>query len=308
MALFWNSIRNKMLIQQYFIDWMVEFQSHGSATVYVGGLQDGKCVVITDSNVTSVSELTSKHEEADDRIMMHISHACMDNIKSVLVYSADTDVLISLIYHYQINFTLEELYVMLGGTRSTKKTVPLHKLVKNLNPILIDCLPAVHALTGCDTTSRVGPKTAVLTKDVDLELIQLFGKGPQVTEEDIKNAEVFLLQILGQKEFKSFNEYRVHQHFDAQKNLTLDKIVCCSSTIALHVKRAYVQTNLWVNAEKKCFRNLTHLNLDTSTQKMGFTGRSWQQSQYVPMVSPIPAHAKRASRRPANAKWLDSNV
>ena len=38
----------------------------------------------------------NKHEEADDRIMMHISHAGHIGIKSVLVFSADTDVFIGL--------------------------------------------------------------------------------------------------------------------------------------------------------------------------------------------------------------------
>ena len=95
----------------------------------------GKCVMIVDSDVRSVPELCSNHEEADNRIMMHISHGSIYNINSILVYSTDTDVLISLIYHYKMSFQIEELFLIIGGSRRTRKTVPLHKLDKSLNPL-----------------------------------------------------------------------------------------------------------------------------------------------------------------------------
>ena len=56
-----------------------------------------------------------------------------------------------------------------------QKTVPIHLLVRQLNPVLISCLLAIHALTGCDTTSKVGT-AEVMNKSVDLELIRSFGK------------------------------------------------------------------------------------------------------------------------------------
>jgi len=146
-----------------------------------------------------------------------MSHGSANGIKSVLVNSADTDAFINLIYHFKLSFDIDELYVTIGGTKRTRKTVPLHgcslcllidlalfgpllhslynrdwptrggrrsvesssyalsstyKLAQQLNPMVIDCLPAIHALTGCDTTSKVGTKGAVFKKSVDFDLIK----------------------------------------------------------------------------------------------------------------------------------------
>ena len=40
--------------------------------------------------------------------------------------------------------------------------MPVHSLVHNIKTDVVDILPPVHALTGCDTTSEVGAKTAAL--------------------------------------------------------------------------------------------------------------------------------------------------
>ncbi len=45
-------------------------------------------------------------------------------------------------------------------------------MLANVVPdILIKALPAIHALTGSDTTSKIVSKTAILEKSVDLEAI-----------------------------------------------------------------------------------------------------------------------------------------
>ena len=91
--------------------------------------------------------------------------------------SKDTDVFVSLLYHQQETFPdIKELFVRKGGRRSTRKIVPLHLLSKELDPLLIECLPAIHAITGCDTTSKVAAKTSIFSKSTDLNLIKDFGK------------------------------------------------------------------------------------------------------------------------------------
>ena len=60
--------------------------------------------------------------------------------------------------------------------------------------------------------------------------------------------EKFLLQILGQAEFQLFDDYRHQQFYDSAKNLSLKTMVCCSSTIQLHIMRSYLQTHYWITA------------------------------------------------------------
>ena len=86
---------------------------------------------------------------------------------------------VSLLFHQQETFPdIKELFVRMGGRRSTRKIVPLHLLSKELDPLLIECLSAIHAITftGCDTTSKVAAKTSIFSKSTDLNLIKNFGK------------------------------------------------------------------------------------------------------------------------------------
>ena len=179
--------------------------------------------------------------------MLHVNHAEKKGVESVLVCSKDTDVFVSLLYHQQETFPeIKELFVRMGGRRSTRKVVPLHLLSKELDPLLIECLPAIHAITGCDTTSKVAAKTSIFSKSTDLNLIKDFGKR-MLTTAMLKKAETFILQLLGKEECASFNELRYIQYYDSQKHLSLTKLVCCSSSLQYHLKRAYLQTHIWLN-------------------------------------------------------------
>ena len=87
--------------------------------------------------------------------------------------------------------------------------VPVYTLIAKLNPLLVECLPEIHALTSCDNTSKICSKTACLKKDLDFELVQQLRKDSEITDRDVKNTETFRLQILGEKEIETFDQYRV---------------------------------------------------------------------------------------------------
>ena len=56
----------------------------------------------------------------------------------------------------------------------------MHDLAERIGQSVRDKLPAVHALTGCDTTSKVGTKKATLkaAECAGSELLSGFGKNP----------------------------------------------------------------------------------------------------------------------------------
>ena len=63
--------------------------------------------------------------------MHHVNHAVtIDNFTRVVVASADTDVLVYLMYHFNEwkQFNLNEL-VVLGSQSATKRAIPIHDLV-----------------------------------------------------------------------------------------------------------------------------------------------------------------------------------
>ncbi|KAG1681713.1 putative non-intrinsic ABC protein 5 [Nymphon striatum] len=173
-------------------------------------------------NETQIAELSSNQEEADDRIMFHINDGVVKHgVQSVLVDSPDTDVFVNLIFHFNTTWQLQKLYVKLGN-RKTKKTVPVHLLVDQLDNGLVSCLPAIHALSGCDSTKL----------------------SPQITS----NAEKFLVSGLKKTDCSTFDEYRWEQYHNSKKELDFNQLVCCSSTIREHIKRAYLQCKMWLQA------------------------------------------------------------
>ena len=242
MELFWNSMDNKIALQKYFQQWMVKTYK-GNKDIFFGGVEGSHCFRLTAGQEHECVELRSTQEEADERISFHVNHANENGYKKVLIVSPDTDVFVCLLYHLQETWELEELFMRIGSGKSTK-TVPLHSVVKNLNASLVKHLPSIHALTGCDTTSKVGGKVSCFTKSLNLELLEGFGSD-SLSEEMLDGAEQFLLATLTKaRDVKSFDDYRYEQYHD-MKALGFGKLVCCSPTIREHIKRADHQALRW---------------------------------------------------------------
>ena len=115
--------------------------------------------------VTEVRKLSSCwHEEEDTRMIVHVADAVEKGHKSVVIRTADTDVVV-LAVTAVVALDLNELWVSYG-TGKNHKILPAHLFAKALGPSKSKCLPVFHALTGCDTTSFFaghGKKTAWTT-------------------------------------------------------------------------------------------------------------------------------------------------
>ena len=75
--------------------------------------------------------------------------------------------------------------------------MPFHDLVEKMSDDIIEILSTVHALTGCDTTSKIGTKEAALkTANVcGYEHLCFFGKH-ELMNDMFYNAEQFLLRFV----------------------------------------------------------------------------------------------------------------
>ena len=167
-------------------------------------------------------------------------------IQSVLVDSPDTDVFVNLIFYFNKTWQLQKLYMKLGNQK-TKKPVLVHLLVDQLDIGLVSCLPVIHALSGCDSTSKVGSKVSDLKPSMDLSLLEGFGVelSPQMTS----NAEKFLVSGLKKTDCSTFDEYRWEQYHN------------CSSTIQEHIKRAYMQCTMWMQTPTHAVTNQIHSSM-----------------------------------------------
>ena len=86
-----------------------------------------------------------------------------------------------------------------NATRTSARVVPLHLLLSELYPKVIDQLPAGHALTGCDTVAKVGTKKVLLNILNSFDpLITGFGR-ESLDDDMLQQAEQFLINEVTKK-------------------------------------------------------------------------------------------------------------
>jgi len=225
---------NKVRLQEYVFKWMVQNVVTEKEIIF-GGVYRGECRKLLVRMETQITELSSNQEEADDRIMFHINDGVVKHgVQSVLVDSPDTDVFVNLIFHFKKTWQLQKLFVKLGN-RKSRNTVPVHLLVDQLNNNLVSCLPAIHALSGCDSTSKVRSTLSGMKASVDLSLLEGFG-AEELSAQMMSNAEKFLVSGLKKTDYSTSDEYRWEQYHNSEKELDFNQFVCCSSTLQEHIK------------------------------------------------------------------------
>ena len=156
---FWACDENKIRLQQFFISW-IEKSYDGQKPLYLGGCHSNggeyECVRIQDQIKEKIELLYCTHEEADDRITFHVNHAIFsEGFRTVLVCSGDTDVYVSLLYNFKSwqQYGLQQLWIL-----HNEEVSHVHESIAKLPQTVVNILPALHALSGCDTTSKVGTK------------------------------------------------------------------------------------------------------------------------------------------------------
>ena len=111
-------------------------------------------------NTEEDEALYNEYEEADNRILLHITQSVRNcSFTHVIVVTLYTDVFVSLVHHFNhwMSFGLKKL-LMVSGRGASKRVIHIDSLIDTLPAHLPDILPAVHALTGCDSTSNVATK------------------------------------------------------------------------------------------------------------------------------------------------------
>ena len=105
-------------------------------------------------------ELDISIEEADIRLIPHVLFSVRSGSQRVVILSGDTDVFVISLYHFKTfeQSGLPELWLQ-AGISDTARYIPIHKLTTKLEGIC-RVLQALHTLTGCASTSKVGEKHA----------------------------------------------------------------------------------------------------------------------------------------------------
>ncbi|CAC5391639.1 unnamed protein product [Mytilus coruscus] len=133
-------------------------QNFAEKVVVATNTQDVLCYPPRDdvSNLASCS-----HEEADTRIMVHLSDAVKHGLKRVMIRTVDTDVAVIAVSPFR-KIGADELWLAFGSGKSFRY-ISIHELSNALGIEISHTLPVFHAFTGCDTVSSFagkGKKTA----------------------------------------------------------------------------------------------------------------------------------------------------
>ena len=156
-----------------------------------------------------------------------------------MVITSDTDVIVALLYHMPVFLRkgLEELWVR-AGVGETTRYVPLHTMYEKLRHDLCRVLPAVHSLTGCDITSKVGTKKTALKANPE-RLLRHFGKLPTLSQPTIRDAEQYLVKVFRPvSKAKNFSAMR-EEVFHHTKGTSHHNLPPTSQGLLPHIKRSY---------------------------------------------------------------------
>ena len=75
------------------------------------------------------------------------------------------------------------------------RLIPLHVMAVKVGKSVCEVLPATHALTSCDITSKFGTKAAGINAEPVLYLKD-FGRAHTDVQDCVQNAEKFLVRVL----------------------------------------------------------------------------------------------------------------
>jgi len=170
--------------------------------------------VVTSVGVSCLEEMFSSQEEADTRLVLHAIKLSRDHQRTIICRD-DTDILVLLVYYWGKDALAQEVYMHAGHSGkcvTRERFIPVHHISTKLGKAVCKCLPATHALSGCDTTSalyKLGKRTAfsVLTKNVEaLQKLETF----QDVLTFLDTARRFVLLMHGKKTktLSSLNELR----------------------------------------------------------------------------------------------------
>ena len=216
------------------------------------------------------------------------------NKERVVVVADDTDVLALLVYHYNRE-TMDEIYMMseIARTKSPRRSViPISLVSKSIGQKCVRQLLAVHALSGCDTTSALHGrgKASVYRKIAQspdtLPLTDILGS-VNAAEEDVVQADMKLLvMVYGGKPNESLNHLRYITYMNMIANSKTtpcpERLPPTETAARFHLLRVHLQTVQW--------QTLMSVRLDA--EKWGWVNKG---DIYVPIATTL---------LPAPEEWL----
>ncbi|KAG1649565.1 Mpv17-like protein 2 [Nymphon striatum] len=205
--------------------------------VVAGGFEDLLKVWI--STDRSTDHLSSNHEEADTRLILHAADASQQGYERGVLQCRDTDVLVLAVAHRD-SLPSETWFSM--GLKAKRPFIPIHSI--SLPDEQIQTLIAFHSLTGCDSVSQfadIGKKTAWKVFMQVGACLRKLGSA-KIDDRIIKDVERFVCKLyLKDTSMTSINEVRKEIFLKR----SLDALPPTKDALEFHIHRANYQSLVW---------------------------------------------------------------
>ena len=219
-----------------------------------------------------VPALAASHEEADTRIVFHLSSLPRNEEKpSVVVRCSDTDVLVLLLHHVSVMDEPPLVWMDTGrSSNNTRRFINVTQLVNHLDAEVLDALPALHAFTGTDFTAafmnkgKVRPYEIMLKSQQFTKAFAKLGRNGEVSEATLQDIEKFTCTLYGLPKLTKVDDVRLalfekkyspkqseQQPLDKIRRINPNNMPPCHSVLSNKIKTANYVTHIWKNASKR---------------------------------------------------------
>ena len=203
-----------------------------------------------DISLIKPKDSVAQHEEADVNLIFFMLQSQQNGASVIRILSDDTDVFILLVY-----------WVWKKNVQSQIQMERWDGSILNINSTVqflgqkCEGLLAMHALSGCDSTSypfKKGKISAykVLNENNIPGLSDVLGEVNANEAECMNTGRTFFLTLYGQKGAKTMTNARYRIYNRSKKPPQLKELPPIDENLQLHIKRAHLQVMLWKAADK----------------------------------------------------------
>ena len=255
---FMKNSGNKAALAKFVSDYLIASKHYllkdDQLLILAGGFDDGEVVkLVRNSTVSEIPSLFTSQEEADTRLILH-SINLSQNFERIIIQSDDTNVLVLLLYYTSIGMLDSTVYMHAGhSTQYTQRErfIPINTIMESLGHELCRNLPAVHALTGCDSTStlfRIGKRIVYaqlgeLIKTHPIELTH-FGLTENV-DDDVDAARSYILPMYASNKKNSMTLDKFRYILASTTDKSAAHLPPTEDSFRQHALRARYQTAVW---------------------------------------------------------------
>lgn len=222
-------------------------------------------ITSTDGKKTTkveIPSLCSTQEETDSRIILYLNYARDKEYKFVRVKSPDSDIFFILL-HY-VGSSSETVILFDTGTGNKQRLINVSQLAGDLGQDMCTSLMALHAYSGCDSTSafrgigKVKPVKCLLRLQEYVPTLSSLGDSWDVPDDVIEQLESFTCALYGRAARVSrvddlrlirISETCTKENCDIPStNVDMGSLPPCKQSLIQHIHRVNHQVGIWKRA------------------------------------------------------------